>query len=92
MPCFIMHSQLLVVVFDLHGYISLRDLLSTCGIIKLDIKIAHTFILAMFNLDIFHYLLPHICLTSEIKFTHLAFLGYISAFYPILLSMIVVIC
>ena len=84
MPCFIMYSQLIVVAFDLNGYTSLRDLYSSCGTIKLDMKIPHT-VYSVFNLDTFRYLLPHVYLTSELKFIHLAFLGYISAFYPILL-------
>ena len=91
MPCFIMYAQ---VTFDftstntpvLHKIIP-RDNLDH----RVDIKI----ILALyrvFNIDFGHYLLPPYCLRSKIKFIHEAYLGYISAFYPLLLILLTWTC
>jgi hypothetical protein len=79
-----MYSQLIVVAFDLNGYASLKHIFFEEADTKLDLKIVHTFY-SVFNLEIFRYLLPHVCLTSNLKFIHLAFLGYISALYPLFL-------
>jgi hypothetical protein len=67
MPCFIMYSQLIVVAFDLNGYASLKHIFFEEADTKLDLKIVHTFY-SVFNLEIFRYLLPHVCLTSKLKF------------------------
>ena len=91
MPCFVMYAQLIVVAFDLYGYTSLKDIIFNDGHIKLDMKIFHTFYF-VFNLDIFRHIIPPICVSSEFKFIHLAFLGYISAFYPILLIIFTWLC
>ena len=37
----------------------------------------------VFNLDFFHYVLPPFCISSKLRPTHVLFLGYISAFYPL---------
>ena len=94
MPCFIMYAQIIVVTFDftttntpvLYEIIP-RDNLDH----RLDIKIA-LILYRVFNLDIGHYLLPPYCLSSKIKFIHEAYLGYISALYPLLLILLTWIC
>ena len=37
------------------------------------------------NLDFFRYLIPPFCVSPTLKVIHIVFLGYISAFYPLLL-------
>ena len=39
----------------------------------------------VFNLDFFHLVLPPFCISSGLKFIHIALFGYISIFYPMLL-------
>ena len=82
MPCFIMYAQLVVIVFDSDSYFSFTDTWN----ITLDLKIMLTFY-GIFNLDFGRHIniLPPYCLSNKLKFIHVAFLGYISAFYPILL-------
>ena len=39
----------------------------------------------MWNLDSFRFILPPFCVSPKLKFMHIILLGYISAFYPLLL-------
>ena len=94
MPCFIMYAQLIVVTFD---SIDL-DTLSLKKIIpkevldhRLDVKIV-LLLYRVLNLEFGHYFLPPYCLSSKLKFIHVAYLGYISAFYPPLLICLTWVC
>ena len=87
MPCFIMYAQIIVATFDFTTYTTQslykvipRDSLDH----RSDIKITLLFY-RVFNLEFGYYLLPPSCLSSKLKFIHLSYLGYISAFYPLLL-------
>ena len=87
MPCLIMYAQLIVITFDSATSTTfvLRSLISKAKLdFKLDIKIP-LLLYRIFNLEFGHYLLPPYCLSSKLKFIHIAYLGYISAFYPLLL-------
>ena len=94
MPCFIMYAQIIVATFDfatsttpvLYKIIP-KDILDR----RLDIKIA-LLLYRVFNLEFGHYLLPPYCLSSKLKFIHVAYLGYISAFYPPLLIFLTWVC
>ena len=94
LPCFIMYAQIIVATFDsatsttptLYKVIS-KEIWGH----RLDIKIALT-IYRVFNLEFGHYLLPPYCLSSKLKFIHVAYLGYISAFYPLLLIFLTWLC
>ena len=85
MPCLIMYSQLIVIAFDSTSFVISRDM-------TLDLKIVLT-LYCLFNLDFCRYdLLPPFCVSSRLKSIHTFFLGYISAFYPILLICLTWVC
>ena len=88
MPCVIMYAQLvqLAIGFGSTSFHLLKQsLLTKSWDFQTDMKIILTFY-ALFNLDFFQYnTLPPYCLNSNLKSIHLAYLGYISAFYPIFL-------
>ena len=94
MPCFIMYAQIIVITFD-----SATSTTPTLYKIirkeiwnhRLDIKIT-LLLYRVFNLEFGHYLLPPYCLSSSLKFIHVAYLGYISAFYPLLLIFLTWVC
>ena len=44
------------------------------------------------NLDFFRFLIPPFCISSSLQVIHIVFLGYISAFYPLILIGITWIC
>ena len=90
MPCFIMLAQLIVFSVELRtSYIPL--MLAENGDLKLEIKITRAFY-GIFNRDFLPYVFPPLCLSSELKFIHVAFFGYISAFYPLFLICLTWIC
>ena len=87
MPCFIMYAQIIVITFDS----ATPDTPILKKIIpkeqwdrRLDMHII-LLLYRVINLEFGHYLLPPYCLSSKLKFIHVAYLGYISAFYPPLL-------
>ena len=94
MPCFIMYAQIIVATFDS----TTSSTLLLCKTIpkemwnrRLDVHIT-LLLYRIFNLEFGHYLLPRYCLSSKLKFMHIAYLGYISAFYPPLLILLTWIC
>lgn len=46
----------------------------------------------IWNLDHIRFILPPFCISSKLKVTHVALLGYISAFYPLFLIVLTWIC
>ena len=46
----------------------------------------------IWNLDFFRYLIPPFCVSSRFGIIHIVYLGYISAFYPLLLIGITWVC
>ena len=85
MPCFIMYSQLIVIAFDSTSFVFSRD-------ITLDLKVFLT-LYGLFNLNfLFYDFLPPFCVSSRLKSIHSFFLGYISAFYLILLICLTWVC
>ena len=42
----------------------------------------------VFHLEFFHFILPPFCISSGLKSIHIAFFGYISIFYPLLLILL----
>ena len=82
MPCFIMYAQILVITFDS----ATPDTPTMKEIIpkeqwdrRLDMHII-LLLYRVINLEFGHYLLPPYCLSGKLKFIHVAYLGYISAF------------
>ena len=94
MPCFVMYAQFVITAFDsststtplLQRIIPKEDWDS-----RLDIKIG-LLLYRVFNLEFGHYLIPPFCISSKLKSIHLACLGYISAFYPLILIYLTWIC
>ena len=87
LPCFIMYAQMIVVMLHLStvSSSSIRETMFTeDGDLRMDMKVIHT-LYGVFNLDFSRYLLPQFCISSKLKFIHMALLGYISVFYPMLL-------
>ena len=86
-----MYSQLVVLAFykecsldpveSVFSQIKFRDSGAT---LRTETKILLT-MYGIFNLDFFHYVLPPLCISSQLRPIHVFFLGYISAFYPFLL-------
>ena len=77
---FIMYAQIVVLGFDLYNAYTTRvDLYK----VRLDMKMILS-VYGLFSLiDIFQYVFPALCLSSQLKQIHVSFLGYISVFYPI---------
>ena len=88
-PCFIMFSQYVVIVLDSDSYLKFMSSWD----VPLDLKIMLT-LYDVFNLKFGHRLnvLPSLCFSQSIKFIHVAIIGYISAFYPILLVVLTWVC
>ena len=93
MPCFIMYAQVIVMEVYLVNVsnLSARVIFNTGGDLRLDMKIMLTFY-GIFNLDFLHYIIPAFCISSHIRPIHIAFLGYFSALYPILLIFLTWLC
>ena len=94
MPCFIMYAQFAIIAFDygtsntplLEKIIPKQDWNR-----RLDIRIG-LLLYRVFNLEFGHYLIPPFCVSSKLKFIHMACLGYISAFYPLFLIFLTWVC
>ena len=93
MTCFIMYSQMILFIFNIKfEEPSIKQLIFDKDYYPTKfMKIAHT-CYGIFNLDFFRYILPPICITSQLKSIHITLLGYISAFYPLFLIVVTWIC
>ena len=93
MPCFIMYAQFIAIIFDSNSSKPVTKIFLTDNWdFRLDMQIIVT-LYGLFNLDFCRYnILPPFCVSSKLKSIHIAFLGYISAFYPILLIFLTCIC
>ena len=94
MQCFILYAQWVVAAFYLSVYDdnSLRHTIFTeRGQLRLDMLIMHV-LYGVFNLDFFQFPKPSICINSQLKSIHVAFLGYISVLYPIVLILLTWVC
>ena len=59
--------------------------------LRLDIKIIFS-LYQLMNLDLVQNSIKTYCISNKLKFIHIAFLGYMSAFYPLLLIFLTWIC
>jgi hypothetical protein len=93
MPCLIMLSQFIATSFNSSYNNHIIEVFLTQDMnIRLDMRIILT-LYAVFNLDFFRYdILPPYCVSGKLKPIHLAFLGYVSSFYPILLIFLTWFC
>ena len=95
MPCFIMYSQL-VTVFLSHRWDSSFEVI---GIIEFTneghLRLVTRLILVFYgilNLDFMSNAVPPFCVSSNLSLYHRAILGYITAFYPMMLIVVTWIC
>lgn len=94
MPCFILYCQLITAAVDLclYGECSYRRVMfANNGDLRLYVKVIAT-LYGIFNLDFFRLFLPSFCISSQLKSIHVAFLGYISVFYPMILIFVTWAC
>ena len=85
-PCLIMFAQTILIAFDPNMVVheETQVIFKDRWKLRLDMKI----ILSLYwilNLDLVQNLLAPYCVSNKLKFIHIAFLDYISAFYPLLL-------
>ena len=101
MSCFIMYSQLVVLAFyeecglestTSESAFSQIKFMDNGKTLRTGTKTLLT-LYGVFNLDLFHYVLPPFCISSKLRPIHNIFsLGYISAFYPFLLILLTLFC
>ena len=95
MISYIMYSQLIVMAWD---RIFSGDMPDVTGVLfsmskqsQLSVKTMLS-IYDIWNLRFFRYLIPSFCISNRLKPIHIAFLGYVSVFYPLCLIMITWAC
>ena len=84
MPCFILLAQSIIFTFDSANLATpaLKKVIpKEVWDHRLYIKVM-LLLYRVFNLEFGDYVIPPYCLSSKLKFIHVAYLGYISAFYP----------
>ena len=92
MPCFVMYSQLVVYVTSHTWSKSIGSLtLSEAGELRTVARVILV-VYGMFDLDFFSHALPPFCVSRHLKLYHRTILGYITAFYPMLLIVTTWIC
>ena len=94
MPCFVMYAQCIVITFYmcLFSEFTLRQVIFADLVnLGLDMKIIAT-LYGVLNLDFFSLILPPFCVSENVKTIHLAFSGYISVFFPIVLIFLTWVC
>ena len=85
--CFILYSQLVIITYDLiteGQYLEVADMILTVDANSKLFKIVLT-VYDIWNLHFFRYLIPPFCVSSRLKPIHVAFMSYISVFYPLCL-------
>ena len=94
-PCFVMYSQLIVIAFS-YTWGATFDELTTVIITKTGNTRAVTKLIlilyGIFDLDFISYAVPPFCVSKDLRLYHRVFLGYITAFYPMMLIIITWIC
>ena len=94
-PCFVLYSQLIVIAFS-YNQGKLYDELSSVIFTKTGNANAVTKLIlvlyGIFDLDFISHAVPPFCVSKDLRLYHRVFLGYITAFYPIMLIIITWIC
>ena len=95
MPCFIMYSQFIVVLFS-HTWNGWFHDIAVIMLNKIgNFRAVGRIILALygiFSMDFVCHAVPPFCISTYLGLYHRAFLGFISAVYPMLLILITWIC
>ena len=95
MPCFIMYSQLISIVFTqpwgkYYEQVT-RIMFTEAGDLKAVIKLISVSY-GLFNLDFISHAVPPFCISMNLRLYHRVILGYISAVYPTLLIVMTWVC
>lgn len=91
MICFIMYSQLVSLAFHIsvgNDRLLSQVKLTKNGTLRSISKIFLT-LYGVFNLEFFHHAVNPFCISSQLTSIHIALLGYVSAFYPFLLIVLI---
>ena len=93
-PCFIMYSQLVYSGFNYYAMDapSAHQVMFTDSFtLRIGTKILLT-LCGVMNLNFLQYFLPTFCVSSRLKVIHIVGLGYLKAFYPLILILLTWIC
>ena len=94
-PCFVLYSQLIVIVFS-NTWGRSFDELATVIFTKTGNTRAVTKVIlvlyGIFDLDFISHTVPPFCVSKDLRLYHRVFLGYITAFHPMMLILITWIC
>ena len=94
-PCFVMYSQLIVIAFSYTWGRSFDELTTVIFTKTGNTRAVTKLILVLygiFDLDFISHAVPPYCVSKDLRLYHRVFLGYISAFYPMMLILITWIC
>ena len=95
MPCFIMYSQLLSLLFS-NSSGNVRDVVNQIMFTELgNLRTVSRLTLVLygiFNLDFISHAVPPFCVNSYLRLNYRAILGYITAFYPMSLILLTWTC
>ena len=95
MTSYIMYSQLIVIAWDRIFSGDMPDVTGILFVMSKQSKVIVNILLSIYdiwNLRFFRFLLPSFCISSRLKPIHIAFLGYISVFYPLCLMFTTWVC
>lgn len=87
-----------MVAFVFYCQIAVSTFLMVSNRYIFDTNLTYNFLIVLitlygiFNLDFFHFIIPPLCISPNLKAIHITFLNYISAFYPLFLIAISWIC
>ena len=94
-PCFIMYSQLIVIAFSNTWGWSFDEcatlIFTKTGNTRAVTKVILV-LYGIFDLDFISHAVPPFCVSKDLRLYHRAILGYITAFYPMMLILITWIC
>ena len=93
MTCFVMYSQIIILgCYKFWPDCSIGDTVFTeTGTLRTVSKIFLTFY-GFLNSEFFVHIVPPFCINRHLQLIHVALLGYISAFYPMLLVILTWLC
>ena len=93
MPCFILCAQFVAFAFDKLDFLDEHStpIITDHLDFRLDTKTVRS-LYRIITLDLAQIFLAPLCVSSKLKFIHVTFLGYISAFYPFLLIFLTLLC
>ena len=94
-PCFVMYSQLIVIAFSYTWGTTFGELTTVIFTKTGNTRAVTKVILVLygiFDLDFISHAVPPFCVSKDMRSHHRVFVGYITAFYPMMLILITWIC